>query len=195
MIKNPLHLRLERFVPWQQITFMAALCERMYPNFAVYCEEDEALSAHPYRVVLDAVWELLTVKSAKINWERQLERLEEVIPTPTEDSPYLAYPALDACVALSTLLHGLLDRDELFESMIRISALSVQTVAQLETAQTGVEITEENAKACEAVCQEWDVQWAIFRPLIEAEERDIDLIRDLRHELREDGYSNIGLHI
>ena len=45
----------------------------------------------------------------------------------------------------------------------------------------------------EAVCEEWDVQWAIFRPLRETTERDLELIKDLRHELREDPVSNIGV--
>jgi uncharacterized protein YjaG (DUF416 family) len=69
------------------------------------------------------------------------------------------------------------------------------TVAQLEEAQTGEEITNENQKENEAVCGEWDVQWAIFRPLKDAEARDIDLIKDLRQELRDEGLSNIGIAI
>lgn len=36
---------------------------------------------------------------------------------------------------------------------------------------------------------------AIFRPLREAVERDIDLIKDLRKELREEGVSNIGVEL
>ncbi len=104
----------------------------------------------------------------------------------TRSNVYAVYPAIDACGALSTLLHGLLDRDYLFENMLEISQISVMTVAQLEEAQTGEEITNENQKQNEAVCEEWDVQWAIYRPLREAEKRDIDLIfvRDLFTRLR-----------
>lgn len=45
------------------------------------------------------------------------------------------------------------------------------------------------------MCEEWDVQWAIYRPLREASERDIDLIKDLRQELRDDCISNIGVSL
>lgn len=55
--------------------------------------------------------------------------------------------------------------------------------------QSQTTIKKEN----EAVCEEWDVQWAIFRPLREATERDINLIKDLREELREEAVSNIGI--
>jgi len=193
MLQNPVQVRLEKFEPWQQITFMACLCERMYPNYAMFCDNTEFAQARVYRDILDSVWEQLTVKTAKVNFEHQLEKLEEIIPNSDEFDVYAVYPAIDACVALSTLLHGLLDRDYLFENMLEISQISVMTVAQLEEAQTGEAITNENQKQNEAVCEEWDVQWAIYRPLREAEKRDIDLIKDLRQELREEAVSNIGV--
>lgn len=195
MLQNPLQLRLEKLEPWKQITFMACLCERMYPNFAMFCDSTEFAEPRIYRDILDSIWEQLTVKSAKVNYERQLEKLEEIIPSSEDFDFYGVYPAIDACIGLSTLLHGLLDRDDLFESMQKISQQSVQTVAQLEEAQTGLEVTNDNQKDNEAVCEEWDVQWAIFRPLKDAQERDIELIKDLRFELREDGISNIGVSL
>lgn len=193
MLQNPLQVRLEKLEPWQQITFMACLCERMYPNYAMFCENTKFAEARIYRDVLDSVWEILTVKTAKVNFERQLEKVEELIPSSDDFDFYGVYPAMDACQGLSTLLHGLLDRDFLFESMIKLSQQSVKTVADLEFAQGSDEITNENQKENEAVCEEWDVQWAIFRPLRETTERDIDLIKDLRLELREDPVSNIGV--
>lgn len=193
MLQNPVQVRLEKFEPWQQITFMACLCERMYPNYAMFCENTEFAHARVYRDILDSVWEQLTVKTAKVNFEHQLEKLEEIIPNSEDFDMYAVYPAIDACVALSTLLHGLLDRDYLFENMLEVSQISVTTVAQLEEAQTGEEITNENQKQNEAVCAEWDVQWAIYRPLRESEGRDINLIKDLRQELRDEGVSNIGV--
>ncbi|MGF1722905.1 DUF416 family protein [Vibrio kyushuensis] len=195
MLQNPIQVRLEKFEPWQQITFMACLCERMYPNYATFCQNTEFAESRIYRDILDSVWELLTVKSAKINFERQLEKLEEIIPSSEDFDFYGVYPAIDACIGLSTLLHGLLDRDDLYDNMQKLSQVSVVTVAQLEEAQTQVEITNENQKENEAVCAEWDVQWAIFRPLREAESRDIDLIKDLRQELKDDAVSNIGVSI
>lgn len=146
MLQNPLQLRLEKFEPWQQITFMACLCERMYPNYAMFCEHTQFAEARIYRDILDSVWELMTVKTAKVNFEHQLEKLEELIPTSDAFDLYAVYPAIDACEGLATLLHGLLDRDDLAESMIKVSQISVQTVAQLEEAQTGEAITNDNQK-------------------------------------------------
>ncbi|WP_086981778.1 YjaG family protein [Vibrio aphrogenes] len=195
MLQNPLQVRLEKFVPWQQMTFMACLCERMYPNYALFCQNTEFADARKYREILDSVWEVLTVKTAKVNFERQLEKLEELIPSSEDYQFYAVYPAIDACIGLSILLHALLDREEMFEAMIDLSQLSVKTVAQLEEAQGSEEITNANQKENEAVCQEWDVQWALFRPLRETETRDIELIKELRSELREENISNIGISV
>lgn len=195
MLQNPLQVRIDKLEPWQQITFMVSLCERMYPNYAMFCQTTEFAEARIYRDILDSIWELLTVKSAKVNFERQLEKLEELVPNSEEFDFYGVYPAIDACMGLAELLHSLLDRDLLPESVQKISQNSVMTVADLEVAQGSEEITNDNQKDNEAVCDEWDVQWAIFRPLRECTERDVDLIKDLRAELREDSVSNIGVQL
>ncbi|MGO1296681.1 MAG: YjaG family protein [Vibrio sp.] len=195
MLQNPLQLRLEKFDPWQQITFMASLCERMYPNYAVFCHHTDFDGSRVFREILDSVWELLTVKNAKINFERQLEKLEDIIPDSQEYDFYAVYPAIDACEGLAGLLHGLLDRDGLLDAVMDVSQVSLRTVVQLEEAQGSDVITNDNQKQNETVCAEWDVQWAIFRPLKDAKERDIDLIKDLRQELRDEGVSNIGMSL
>ncbi|MBM7038203.1 YjaG family protein [Vibrio ulleungensis] len=195
MLQNPLQIRLEKFAPWQQVTFMTCLCERMYPNYAMFCEQTEFADPQAFRAILDRIWESLTVKNAKVNFENELEKLEELFPNTSEYEFYGVYPAVDACVGLSTLLHALLDRDTLFEAMIELSQHSISTVAQLEVAQGSEEITNDNQKDNQAVCEEWDVQWAIYRPIKESEERDVQLIKDLRTELRDDGVSNIGVSL
>ncbi|MGF1687756.1 DUF416 family protein [Photobacterium japonica] len=195
MLKNPVQLRLEKLEPWQHLTFMVSLCERMYPNYAFFCQETEFADAQKYRSILDSIWEILTVKNAKINFENQLEKLEELVPSTDDFDLYAVNPAVDACVALADLLHAMLDRDLMLETLEKLSSLSAETVADLEYAQTGIEITNENQKENEAVCAEWDMQWAIFRALKEAERRDIDLIKGLRQELREDQISNIGIEL
>lgn len=195
MLQNPLQVRIDKLEPWQQITFMVSLCERMYPNYAMFCQTTEFAEARIYRDILDSIWEVLTVKSAKVNFERQLEKLEEMVPNSEEFDFYGVYPAIDACMGLAELLHSLLDRDLLPDSVQKISQNSVMTVADLEVAQGSEEITNDNQKDNEAVCDEWDVQWAIFRPLRECTERDVELIKDLRAELREESVSNIGVQL
>jgi uncharacterized protein YjaG (DUF416 family) len=192
MLQNPIHLRLEKLESWQHVTFMACLCERMYPNYAAFCKQTGFGDGHIYRRILDLIWETLTVKDAKVNFDSQLEKLEEAIPVADDFDLYGVYPAIDACVALSELIHSRLSGETL-EHAIEVSKASITTVAMLEMTQEGREMTDEELRANPAVEQEWDIQWEIFRLLAECEERDIELIKGLRADLREAGESNIGI--
>ncbi|WON77234.1 YjaG family protein [Serratia sp. UGAL515B_01] len=194
MLRNPIHLRLEKLESWQHLTFMACLCERMYPNYQMFCLQTEFGDPAVYRRILDLIWETLVVKDAKVNFDSQLEKLEEAIPSADDYDLYGVYPAIDACIALGELIHSRLSGETL-EHAITISETSIRTVAMLEMTQAGKEMTDEELKILPAVEEEWDIQWEIFRLLAACEERDLDLIKGLRSDLREAAVSNIGINL
>ncbi|NDL65930.1 YjaG family protein [Acerihabitans arboris] len=192
MLRNPIHLRLEKQEAWQHVIFMASLCERMYPNYQLFCVQAGFGDPAVYRRILDLVWETQVVKDAKVNFDLQLEKLEECIPAADDYDFYGVYPAIDACVALSELLHSRLSGETL-EHAITVSETSIRTVAMLEMTHAEREMTEEELNALPSIEEEWDIQWEIFRLLADCENRDIELIKGLRADLREAGISNIGI--
>jgi len=194
-MRNPIHKRLERFETWQNLTFMACLCERMYPNYRLFCQvTEQSENAKIYQNILNLVWEYLTVKGAKINFETQLEKLENIIPDVNDYSFFGVVPALDAGEALSELLHAII-AGETLEQAIKISQLSIQTIATLLETEQERELSEAELKSAVEIQEELDVQWQIYRTLNTCEERDTGLILDLKSELREAGVSNIGIEI
>ena len=76
------------------------------PNYAVFCQQTGFGDGQIYRRILDLIWETLTVKDAKVNFDSQLEKFEEAIPSADDFDLYGVYPAIDACVALSELVHS-----------------------------------------------------------------------------------------
>lgn len=194
-MRNPIHKRLEKFKSWQHLTFMVCLCERMLPNFALFCQmTEQSQQAMVYKNILNLVWEYLTVKGSKINFDQQLEKFEEIIPDINQYDFYGVVPATDACEALSELLHALIG-GEYLEHAIKISQNSLQTVATyLETTENR-EFSESELKNSEEIQTELDIQWAIYRSLNACEERDINLILSLKNELKKEGISNIGIKI
>ncbi|WP_439257026.1 YjaG family protein [Lonepinella sp. BR2271] len=194
-MRNPIQKRLEHFETWQHLTFMACLCERMWPNFQLFCQVTEQPDkAKTYQNILNLVWEYLTVKGAKINFENQLEKLEEIIPDVNDYDFFGVVPALDAAEGLGDLLHAIIAGENL-EQSIKISQLSLQTVATLLETEQERELSETELKSAVEIEQELDVQWQIFRTLKECEERDVDLILDLKNEIRSSKISNIGIEI
>lgn len=193
-MRNPIHKRMERFESWQHLTFMACLCERMLPNFQLFCEVSKRSDeAKIFQNVLNLVWEFLTVKGVKINFENQLEKLEEIIPDVNQYDFYGVFPAVDACEALSELLHAIIAGEPL-EQAIKLSQISLATVATYLETQQDREFNEQELKNSAEIQEELDVQWQLYRLLNECEERDIELILGLKNELRESGVSNIGLN-
>lgn len=195
MIKNPIHLRLEKLSNWQLKLFMVCLCERMYPNFALYCEQIDSSDYQTFKSILDLNWESLLVKNAKINFDSQLEKLEEIIPIVDENSPYSVYPAMDACEALSELIHSYLSGEQLAEHAINISQISLKTIIELDAAKTGDNLTESQIKEFQPVLDELDIQWEIYRLLKDEITLNFELIKGLKSDLREEQISNIGVFL
>ena len=151
----------------------------MYPLYALCCKQPGLADGMVYRRILDLVWETLTVKDANLNFDSQLEKLEEAIPPADDYDMYGVYPAIDACVALSELIHSRLSGETL-EHAIEVSETSITTVAMLEMTGEGREMTDDELKANPAAQQERDIHWQIFRLLAACAERDAELPKCIR---------------
>lgn len=192
-MRNPIHKRLENLESWQHLTFMAALCERMAPNFKLFCQMNElSVEAKTYQNILNLVWEYLTIKDVKINFENQLEKLESIIPDVNDYESFGVVPALDACQALAEILHAII-AGETLERAVEISVISLGTIRALLETETGRDWSESELKENEDIQTELDVQWQVYRLLKECEKRDIELILALKNEIRTEGISNIGI--
>ncbi len=179
-MRNPIHKRLENLESWQHLTFMAALCERMAPNFKLFCQMNElSVETKTYQNILNLVWEYLTIKDVKINFENQLEKLESIIPDVNDYDSFGVVPALDACQALAEILHAII-AGETLEKAVEISLISLGTIRALLETETGRDWSESKLKENEDIQTELDVQWQVYRLLKECEKRDIELILALK---------------
>ncbi|MWP60950.1 YjaG family protein [Gilliamella sp. Pas-s25] len=195
MIKNPIQLRVEKLPQWQQRLFMVCLCERMYPNFVFYCQQQKnEEDANSYKKILDLVWETLLVEDVKINFDLQLEKLEAIIPTVTDNSPYMVYPAIDACQALGEVLHSYLS-GEMAEHTAKVSSISATTIAEFEMTKTNVNLSQDAQQTLPSVIDEFDLQWEILRLLRDENNEMIALIKGLKDEIRASRVSNIGVFL
>ena len=195
MMRNPIQKRLENLATWQHLTFMACLCERMYPNYHLFCQiTEQPQNAKVYHNILNLVWEYLTVKEVNINFENQLEKLENIIPDVNDYDFYGVVPALDACEGLAEVLHTIIAGASL-EQAVKVSQLSLGTVASYLETEYDCTLSEVELKESDLIQQELDVQWQLYRALKEAERHDVELISDLKNALREEAVSNICIKI
>lgn len=190
------HQRLKQLEPRRQQAFMAALCERMLPNYifynrALYADSSGQGDLYGLRVILDLVWEHLLVKGARIDFDRQAEKLAELEP-PAEDDSFGARRALEAVVALSALLDTL--RGEASEAVLEVSRASrsgVRAYIELTEGEEDAVRLGELVRSHSLMADENDFQDAV----LEAVEGPLgrDELKTLRRLGRNEGVSNLGL--
>ncbi|MGJ7462183.1 YjaG family protein [Halomonas sp. MA07-2] len=190
--------RLQQLEPRSQQAFMAALCERLLPNYGFYWQALNAETAgqgnpQSLRAILDLVWERLAVKGAKIDFALQAEKLAELAP-PAYDDSFGARRASEALSALSALLDTL--QGEAPEAVLEVSKASRGGVRAFIELTEGEEDGERLAALVHEhplMADENDFQDAV----LEAVEGplDRDALKALRRLGRNDGVSNLGLSL
>lgn len=187
--------RLRQLSKRQQLAFMAVLCERLMPNYMLYAQMSGQGNTHGLRVILDLVWEALQIREARIDFERQAEKLAELEP-PVEDDSFGARRAVETVMALSALLDAL--RSEAPEAALEVSQASRNGV------QAFIEMTEgEEEDDAERLAQRvsahplMDDEYAFQAAALEAAEGELsrDALKMLRRLGHNEGSSNLGLRL
>jgi len=185
--------RLRQLDARQRIAFMAALSERMAPNYALYAGMSGQGNPSVLNNVLDLVWERLKVASARIDFDKQAEKLAEIEPPEADDS-FGARRATESVMALTTLLDTL--RGEAPEAALEVSRVSrngVRATIEMTEGSEDAEHLEARFREHELMQDECDFQDALLEA-IEADPK-LENLSALRALGRNQGVSNLGLSL
>ena len=184
--------RLQGLEPRRQQAFMAALCERLLPNYALYAQTAGQGNPAGLRAILDLVWERLAIAVARIDFERQAEKLAELAP-PEDDDSFGARRATEVVAALSALLDTL--QGEAPEAVLEVSRASrggVRAFIELTEGEEDGERLAALVREHPLMADENDFQDAVLEA-VEAGPLDRDALKALRRLGRNEGVSNLGL--
>ena len=177
---------------WNRIAFITGLAERHWGNYSLYCETtDAATDAKQWRKILNKVWEYLSgqLNSMK-NLEKALLQLEALTPEPKEEDGYGVYPALDACLLLTSALQMILD--DSIDDSDTAAELSKATVAQFIALSEGLEEFDPEQQSFELY--EEEIRWQQhLSSQLESQQAQAEIIKQLRRELGEFSTSNLGI--
>ncbi|BBI53303.1 hypothetical protein HORIV_57240 [Vreelandella olivaria] len=179
-------------LPAQQ-AFMAALCERLLPNYVLYEQTTGQGDSHTLGTVLSLVWERLNVPNASIDFARQAEKLAECEP-PEEDDSFGARRALDAVVSVSALLDTLQgDSPEAVLDVSRTSRAGVRAFIELTEGEVDSQALALIIRDHPLMADENDFQDAV----LEAVSGSLDkaALKEVRKLGRNGGISNLGLSL
>lgn len=190
-----LEKQLGKLKPWQLTAFSAALTERMLPNFTLFSRLLEFGDTAQVRRILDGVWQHLA-GGASMNFEVQLDHVEDNMPSLDEFDMYGAMPALDAVVALYSTLVCIIEEDP--SEAANIADLSRECVA------TFIEVNQADPQLSDAeimrfisthdLMQDEDAfQEEIISRLVSQEHPNREFIKQLRVLAVNEGVSNLGI--
>ncbi|MDF0534537.1 YjaG family protein [Shewanella yunxiaonensis] len=194
-VKAGFFKRLKALSLPQKKLFAIALCQRMLPNYQLFSDVCQFGNPAVLDTLLQLLWQSLYDNKLKLNIELQLAKLEENTPEPENFDVYGVYPALDAVVALSSLLGALESKIE--DDIINISKLSSSTVANYIEAIAPEALTEQQLEdfvfAHEVMQEERELQESLLAIIEEQPQLNAEFIKELRKEIVAAGVSNIGI--
>jgi uncharacterized protein len=184
---------------YQQAAVAATLLERMLPNYQLFVEVSKSGDAVLPRHILTLIWEWLTVKKAKINFEKLAAELELITPEVTEFDIFGVYPAVDSLTALDIMLNGIAQQDA--AEFIHVAKISQATVARLIEYETEDQDITSEAELKKIVREHPLMQYemdclaeliALVQPMprIEREQRQL-----LQAWVKEQGLTNLGMEL
>lgn len=192
---------LQNLSQWQQTAFCAALLERMLPNYKMFSEASNFGDYKVLRNQLDLVWQWLDKNSKiKINYSAQLVKLEDNIPDPEQFDFIGVFPALDAAMALMSLLQNMQDKDsDGFANVAKLSENSVSYYVELllldeQGDNEDAEVSADDIN--QHPLMEWEraTQKELFDYLTIAAEQKKTCIQ-AKELVLEEGLSNLGIEI
>jgi len=129
---NPIIEALSKMQAHQQLTFGAACCERMVPNYETFKREVNWGDVGPLRRALDTIWAACEGKRpGEAQLRDMLSKCEQSAPDSEDFTSLYASSARDAAFAVCALLEFLLDGDTgRILSVPRFSTDSVDLIVQ-----------------------------------------------------------------
>lgn len=192
-----INLPLSKLSLWQKIAFSTALLERMLPNYQMFSQAADFGDFAVLRNQVNLIWQRLDKsQKVKINYQAQLTKLEEQIPDPESFDFFGVYPALDAAMALMSLLQAMQDNedDEGFIAVSRLSFNSVSFYLELMIAQESdeAEITDEAIEQHPLMVWEKEMQTELF-DFIKVASENKQTCEKMREIALSEGLSNLGI--
>lgn len=177
----------------QQALVATTMMERMLPNFLLFSEVADFGDGKVLRDALNVMWEKQQVKNAKINIDKQLEKLEPNIPNCENFDMFGVYPALDTVMALHGLLQAMGGDEQGFLDVCKLSYSSVVKVVELELDQ--IDLTTKQLEEHPLMQYECDVLAEIISDVEALPNINKAVIVEYKQRALSDGITNIALEV
>lgn len=184
--------QIRELSPPKDIVFGCALMQRMLPNYRLFCESTGFGDPDLAQSVLNLVWEWCMSGQNKFNAGVQLEKFEEIIPDLENFETFGVYPAIDFCMALSSMLLNFSKEHD--HPAVTIAKLSQGSVEAYILATSEDELDNQQIKNDPLMEYEIGTQLSLL-DFCQKNKMTKEFVKDLRADLVAENISNLGLSV
>jgi len=176
----------------KDIVFGCALMQRMLPNYQLFSQNTAFGDPTIAQSILNLIWEWCISPQNKFNAGAQLEKLEEIIPDVDNFDSFGVYPALDFCMALSSMLLSFSKEHD--HPAVTIAKLSQGSVEAYILATAEDELDNQQIKQDPLMEYEIGTQLSLLE-FCQTNKMTKEFVKDLRADLVAQNMSNLGISL
>lgn len=176
----------------KDIVLGCALMQRMLPNYQLFSQSTGFGDPAIAESMLNLIWEWCMSPQNKFNAPVQLEKLEEIIPDVDNFESFGVYPALDFCMALSSMLLAFSKEHEF--PAVTIAKLSQGSVEAYIIATSEDELDNQQIKQDPLMEFEIETQLSLLA-YCQTNRMTKELVKDLRADVVSQKMSNLGISV
>lgn len=181
---------------WREFTFLMALAERSFPNYALFAEAVGLKTGAKMRQLLDLGWEMLQKDTSEAVIPQLLAKLESLSPDVNAYDAYGVYPAFDFCQLLEQALLNRLNPSK--HRATEASQMATATVVNFIELSEGEGLDDELVRLLEQH-QLMKEDKVFQRDLVLSFKRQrtptTQFVGRIRADAANDGVSNLGISL
>ena len=182
---------------WREFTFLMALAERSFPNYALFADAVELKTGAKMRQLLDLGWEMLQKDTSEAAIPQLLTKLEALSPEVDAYDAYGVYPAFDFCQLLEQALLNRLNPGK--HRATDASQMATATVMNFIELSEGEELDEDELVRLLEQHPLMKEDKAFQRELVLALKRQrtptSQFVERIREDAANEGVSNLGISL
>lgn len=185
--------------PWQMTALASAICERAWPNYALFADIAQFGTPADVRHCLNMLWDNASGLQSTKNFERLLEKLDANTPELDDFDMFGVHPALDFIVSLNCAVNCAMAIEPQDAEVASLLTLSLSTIGKFIKYVEAPELKGTELTQYIEQHELYIIQMAFIEELIgeikSLPKQNKDVVREIKKLAANEGISHLGISL
>ena len=191
--------QIQSLKPWQMTALASSICERAWPNYALFADITEFGIPSDVRHCLNMLWDNAAGLQSAKNFERLLEKLDDNTPELDDFDMFGVHPAMDFIVSLNCAVNCAMAIEPQDAEVASLLTLSLSTIGKfIKYAEApelkGTELTQ-YIEQHELYMIQMDFIEGLMQEVSDLPKQNKNAVRELKNLAANEGISHLGISI